>query len=394
MTVHKLYCDSRARKEGTHADWVWQPDRPIGLAEKARAFIDSVHLPVVWETITETNKYLYATETLPFLTVLNSTNKLYLLENGTNQRTISLDPAIYDGAALRANLAAKLSASGSLASSWSVDYITDGTTLGSMQIEAVGLTSWKLVSRREMIGLDSWGGITLNKLALNDTYDIFGLVESSVTATTSHTFSLSSAKGYRQIALDKGFYTFDELALQLQSKMNTGSAINSGAYTVTAQTLTGRLKVENSSTYQIFEIYPEAYLTKNPYMFLGVGTDPYSSDDVTGLSGDHILQGNLLTASMHVNVLRYHSLFITSDLGTHADSVGPRGQSSVARKIVIDQPAGGFVNDFHSLPFDYVALDKQSIAAIHFRLTDWRGRTVDMPAPWSLSVIIVPESDF
>jgi hypothetical protein len=158
--------------------------------------------------------------------------------------------------------------------------------------------------------------------------------------------------------------------------------------------LTGRLKVENSSTYQIFEIYPEAYLTKNPYMFLGVGTDPYSSDDVTGLSGDHILQGNLLTASMHVNVLRYHSLFITSDLGTHADSVGPRGQSSVARKIVIDQPAGGFVNDFHSLPFDYVALDKQSIAAIHFRLTDWRGRTVDMPAPWSLSVIIVPESDF
>jgi hypothetical protein len=250
------------------------------------------------------------------------------------------------------------------------------------------------VSRRELIGLDSWGGISLDKLALNDKYDIFGLVEASLTATTSHTFALSAAKGYRQIALDKGFYTFDELALQLQSKMNTGSAIDSGAYTVTAQTLTGRLKVENSSTYQIFEIYPEAYLTKNPYMFLGVGTDPYSSDDVTGLSGDHILQGNLLTASMHVNVLRYHSLFITSDLGTHADSVGPRGQSSVARKIVIDQPAGGFVNDFHSLPFDYVALDKQSIAAIHFRLTDWRGRTVDMPAPWSLSVIIVPESDF
>jgi hypothetical protein len=129
-------------------------------------------------------------------------------------------------------------------------------------------------------------------------------------------------------------------------------------------------------------------------MFLGVGSDPYSSDDVTGLSGDHILQGNSITASMHVNVLRYHSLFIASSLGTHADSVGPQGQSSVARKIVIDQPAGGFVNDFHSLPFDYISLDKQSIASIRFRLTDWRGRTVDMSAPWSLSVIIVPESDF
>lgn len=394
MSVHKLYCDSRARKEGTHSDWVWQPDRPIGITEKARAFIDSVHLPVVWETITDNNKFLYLTESLPFLTVLPTNNKLYLIENGNNYRTITLDPAIYDGAALRANLASKLSASGTLASSWNVDYITDGTTLGSMQIEAIGLTSWKLVSRREMIGLDSWGGISLNKLALNDANDLFGLVEASLTSTTSHTFSLSSAIAYRQIALDKGFYTFDELASQLQSKMNENSAITGGSYVVTAQTLTGRLKIENSSTDQIFKIYPEAYLTKNPYMFLGVGTDPYSSDDVTGLSGDHILQGNLLTASMHVNVLRYHSLFITSDLGTHADSVGPQGQSSVARKIVIDQPAGGFVNDFHSLPFDYVALDKQSIAAIHFRLTDWRGRTVDMPAPWSLSVIIVPESDF
>jgi hypothetical protein len=87
-------------------------------------------------------------------------------------------------------------------------------------------------------------------------------------------------------------------------------------------------------------------------------------------------------------------LFITSDLGTHADSVGPIGQSTVCRKIVIDQPAGGFVNDFHSLPYDYVSLDQRNIAAIRFRLTDWKGRTVDMPAAWSLSVIIVPESDF
>jgi hypothetical protein len=319
---------------------------------------------------------------------------LYLIENGSNYRTLTLDSAIYDGAALRANLASKLSASGTLASSWNVDYIADGITLGSMQIEAVGLTSWKLVGRRELIGLNSWGGILLDKLSLNDAYDVFGLVENSVTAATSHTFALSSAKGYRQIALDKGFYTFDELATQIQTKMNTGSAINSGTYTVTAQAQTGRLKIENSSTDLGFEIYPEAYLVKNPYMFLGVGTDPYSSDDVTGLSGDSILQGNSITASMHVNVLRYHSLFIASSLGTHADSIGPQGQSSVARKIVIDQPAGGFVNDFHSLPFDYVALDKQSIASIRFRLTDWRGRTVDMSAPWSLSLIIVPENDF
>ena len=151
------------------------------------------------------------------------------------EQQITLDPAIYDGAALRANLASKLSASGTLASSWDVDYIADGITLGSMQIEAIGLTSWRLVSRRELISFDSWGGLPLDKLSLNDAYDLFGLVEASLTvsgasiggnpSTSSHTFPLTSAKGYRQIALDKGFYTFDELATQIQSKMNAGSAI-------------------------------------------------------------------------------------------------------------------------------------------------------------------------
>ena len=265
-----------------------------------------------------------------------------------------------------------------------------------MQIEAAGLTSWKLLTRKEMNSLDSWGGVSLDKLTLNDAYDIFGLVETSVTSTQSHSFSLSSAKLYRQVALSQGFYSFDELATEIQTKLNAGSQMaSSGAYNVTAQTLTGRLKVVHSATEgQTFEIYPEAYLQKNPYMFLGVGTDPYSSDDVTGLAGDNVLQGNSITASMHVSVLRYHTLFLTSDLGTHVDSIGPVGQSTVCRKIVIDQPTGGFVNDFHSLPYDYVSLDKQSIAAIRFRLTDWRGRTVDMPAAWSLSIIIVPESDF
>ena len=101
-----------------------------------------------------------------------------------------------------------------------------------------------------------------------------------------------------------------------------------------------------------------------------------------------------MTSDTHVNMMRYHTIFINSDLGVHNQSIGPLSQSSIARKITIDQPYGSMINDFHSLPYDYIALEKQSINAIHFRLTDWQGHSIDIQSPWSLSLIIVPEEEF
>ncbi len=95
----------------------------------------------------------------------------------------------------------------------------------------------------------------------------------------------------------------------------------------------------------------------------------------------------------HVNVLACHTLFINSTMGLHNDSVGPMGQSTVARKVVIDAPPGGMVHDFHSTPYDYIALEPQSITSIRFRVSDWKGETVDM-SHWSCSVILVPEDQF
>ena len=395
MPVHKLYIDSRARKDGSHADFSWQPDRPIHV-EASRAFIDSVHLPVVWDTIGHDNNKIYVSEQLPLLTVANGMNKLYLLEttqSGTNHRIIQLDNAVYDGASLKTNLQTKLTAAGTLATGWTVTY-TSNSSLGTMTIQSQGLTSWKLFSRRELISLNNFGGNALTKTALEDACDLFGIVETSaISSNQSSVLTLSPALFYRQVALATGFYTFDALTTEMQNKLNTGTEMGANTYTVSSVRLTNRVQVTNTSSQQ-FKIYPESYLLRNPYMFSGVGTDPYSSDNVTGLQGDNPLVGNTITGILHVNMLKYHTLFITCNLGTHNDSVGPMSQSTIARKVVIDQPNGGMVNDFHSLPYDYVSLDMQSVSAITFRLTDWHGRTVAMAAPWSLSLVIVPEDQF
>ena len=92
--------------------------------------------------------------------------------------------------------------------------------------------------------------------------------------------------------------------------------------------------------------------------------------------------------------MAHHTIFICSSIGMHSDSVGPLGQSSIARKVVIDQPAGGLVNDYHSSPFDYVDVPAGDVHQISFKLTDWRGQEIDMQVGWSLSIILVPEREF
>ena len=92
--------------------------------------------------------------------------------------------------------------------------------------------------------------------------------------------------------------------------------------------------------------------------------------------------------------MRHHTIFINSDLGAHNDSNGPLSQTTIARKIVVDQPYGSMINDYHSLAFDYIALEKQSLAAMRFRLTDWMGQSIEMTAGWSLSIVLVPEEEF
>ena len=93
------------------------------MVEKSRAFVDAVHLPCVWPTLSDDNNVLYVQEDLPLLTVSSSTNKLYLVENDTNFRIITLDDAVYDGPTLATNLQSKLTASGTLATSWNVTVI-------------------------------------------------------------------------------------------------------------------------------------------------------------------------------------------------------------------------------------------------------------------------------
>jgi len=388
--VHKVYVDSRAAKEGNASDFVWAPDRPLSIG-RSRAYIDAVHMPVTWGTVTPYNRYVYVAEELLLLTVLATANKMYLRETSggvVTDRIVTIPAAVYDGPTLATALATAMTAGTSV---YTATYSTLAGTLGQISIAATGITSWTILSRATLLHDGVFNGSTLAKSALGDASDVLGSVQADVTGSTTGVVSLGHGLGYRRVELSVGAYTFDTMAAELTTALNTGTSL--GTYPTTKNTTTGRLTVTNTSSPLKFHFYPSAYLDANPYSFQGF-TGPFSaSDNVTGFTGSSILSGNAITAASHVNMMAHHTIFINSTLGTHNDSLGPVGQSTIARKVVIDQPAGGFIHDFHSLGFDYIQLEKQSITSMRFRVTDWRGNPVEM-SEWSLSIVFVPEDQF
>ena len=160
---------------------------------------------------------------------------------------------------------------------------------------------------------------------------------------------------------------------------------------MTASDLTGKLTIQNSSA-KTFTIRPEMHLDKHG--FPGFQAPWYASDHTTGFTSNNandFYVGNLATGLLHVNLQRYHSIFISSSLGNHSDSYGPKGQSSIAKKVAVDVPYGSMIHDSRSTGLEFLTLDAQSISSITFRLTDWEGHDLIMDSPWSLSLIIMPE---
>jgi hypothetical protein len=208
---------------------------------------------------------------------------------------------------------------------------------------------------------------------------------------------------HRKIALTAN-KSFDgpTLAVEIAAKLNVGTTLNANSYTCTFDTTTGKLAIANStSAPSTFSIWPAGYLKKatwNPGATPGVGPYIEGDDcyDIIGFVGDTGLTGaqTTVTGEGHINVMPYHTLFLHSDLGMQGDCIGPDNSSSIIRKIVIETGPGTQVNDFHSLPYDYVSVQPSQIRNIHFRLADYRGRTVDMlHTGLSFSLLFVPEDE-
>ncbi len=190
----------------------------------------------------------------------------------------------------------------------------------------------------------------------------------------------------RQVELTVGSYDGYTLATEVALRLNTGTSLLSNSYGCLFYPPINKLIINNSTVSPAqFSIVPDWVN----------GDDCY---DVIGFVSPYNITGNVttsITGTGYVNTMPYHTLFLHSDLGLQGDAIGPDNSQSVIRKIVLDQPPGGVVNDFHSLPYDYVTIQPGQIRNLHFRLADYKGRTVDLlHTPITFSLLFVSEDEF
>jgi len=76
-----------------------------------------------------------------------------------------------------------------------------------------------------------------------------------------------------------------------------------------------------------------------------------------------------------IDLLPYHQLFLHSHIGAPT-SQGPRGENTIARRIVVTGSPGDLIVDHLSTQMDYLDLGEQ-LSTLHFSLRDVDGKLVD-----------------
>jgi len=195
----------------------------------------------------------------------------------------------------------------------------------------------------------------------------------------------------RKVLLPRQFMTSHTLKAALTDALNAGTLVQ--GYVVDYIESTGFLTVSHPGGLTFF-IYPHEGLKAG----LWPGPDPYENNDAGVLCGWHgtaLMQGSPVISNSHINLLPLHTLFLHSDIAGQNDTIGPQGEGSILRRIVLDQPQGSMVHDrFAQLFGDYVTIQRGNIHTMTFWLTDFEGRELDTEfMNFSFSLIFVDLSE-
>ena len=205
----------------------------------------------------------------------------------------------------------------------------------------------------------------------------------------------------RSPKINPGYYTVETLRAQIESALNFQNKQIPGTYSVGYSARLARYTFVNSSTPNgdKFFIYteeslqqpvPAGYPDIQPGQLRGAFRQ-LGMVDGAEISGD---QSNAVaTARGAPNLQSNTQLFIKSNLGIPATSVGPRGNMSICRRVIMDAPTMGLCIDKHATSWDSIAIPgNTTISTFTMQLCGYDGCPVDLNgAPWSCSISIFRE---
>ena len=199
------------------------------------------------------------------------------------------------------------------------------------------------------------------------------------------------------ITMDAKNYTLPLLGAELNTKL---SAVFGSALTCSANDRRGTISFV-SSTGHIHTIFSDEELADmtttlagDPYDsgWLGGtinGTNPLTMNDVIKVSGKtEYSQAGGTVETGFISLRSVHNIYITSpNLGSF-DTLGPRGEQNIVKKVPVTSDFGYVIFDSVVSEHDYIDVSKGYFKTIEMTLRDVRGNVIDInKAHWSASIV-------
>ena len=202
------------------------------------------------------------------------------------------------------------------------------------------------------------------------------------------------------ITMDAKNYTLTLLATELNTKL---SAVFGTALTCSENHRRGTISFVSSTnhTHRIFSDEELADMTttligdpnstdwnngNSPYIN---ATNPLTMNDVIKVSGktEYSQTGGTVETGF-ISLRSAHNIYITSpNLGSF-DTLGPRGEQNIVKKVPVTSDFGYVIFDSVVSEHDYIDVSKGYFKTIEMTLRDVRGNVIDInKAHWSASIV-------
>jgi hypothetical protein len=197
------------------------------------------------------------------------------------------------------------------------------------------------------------------------------------------------------ITLDTKNYTVAELATDLNSKFASTIPNNTVTCSHNVRKSTITITSHNNYNHRIFSDEELADMTNtlNGDVAWSGGTinatNPQSLNDVIKVSGaTNYVQHSTPEESGFINLRSVHNIYVTSpNLGSF-DTLGPRGEQNIVKKVPVSSDWGYVIFDSVVSEHDYIDVSKGYFKTIELVLRDVRGNVIDLnKAHWSLSIV-------
>jgi hypothetical protein len=91
-----------------------------------------------------------------------------------------------------------------------------------------------------------------------------------------------------------------------------------------------------------------------------------------------------------INTLPYDSIFITCNQLSAFENIGPRGERNLLKKVLVNEPYGGLINDNWINEYDFTNVSKQLLRTLEFKIVDPYGNELNLHgATVSFSVLFI-----